>query len=182
MKSKLPKVVKKREGTYQEQTLCSQCMCVKLCTQTTQGCYTLDGMSKFFLMMEKNAEGWFAGGIHKQRSELQDLKTAQKTKLLILAEIKITPCFKIRHLLAYTQLLIQRTSDLINYVLNDTCTSPCIYTHLQQRLSRCEYAFCILPVCGYYLIKFLADIIWSNSWLINDVLCSLFSLCLIDYY
>ena len=30
MKSKLPKVVKKHEGTYQEQTLCSQCMCVKL--------------------------------------------------------------------------------------------------------------------------------------------------------
>ena len=99
------------------------------------------------------------GGVicNKQRSELQDLKTAQKTKLLILAEIKIIPYFKIRHLLAYTQLFIQRTSDLINYVLNDTCTSPCIYTHLQQRLSICEYAFYILPVCGYYLIKFLAD-------------------------
>ena len=97
------------------------------------------------------------GGIHKQRSGLQDLKMAQKTKLLILAEIKITPYFKIHHLLAYTQLLIRRTSDVINYVLHDTCTSPCIYMHMQQRLSICEYAFYILPVCGYYLIKFLAD-------------------------
>ena len=157
MKSKLPKVVKKSEGTYQEQTLCSQCVCVKLCTQSTPGCHTLGRMSKFFL--ENNTEGftWFVGGIHKQRSGLQDLKMAQKTKLLILAEIKITPYFKIRHLPAYTQLLIRRTSDVINYVLHDTCTSPCIYMHMQQRLSICEYAFYILPLCGYYLIKFLAD-------------------------
>ena len=58
-------------------------------------------------------------GRDPQRSGLQDLKTAQKTKLLILAEMKIIPYFKIHHLLAYTQLFIRRTSDLINYVLND---------------------------------------------------------------
>ena len=40
MKSKLPKVVKKREGMYQEQTLCSQCMC-----QTVYSIHT--GMSYF---------------------------------------------------------------------------------------------------------------------------------------